>query len=48
MLLGVLDFDAVLDFRIDLGLLSSIDDDAMDESDVDRLEALLLLLVSYM
>ena len=36
--------DADSDFNIDLGLLSSIDD-VMEESDVDRLEALLLFLL---
>ena len=39
--------DADSDLNIDLGLLSSIDDDAMDESDVDRLDAFLLLRLSY-
>lgn len=39
--------DADSDFNIDLGVLSCKDDDAMDESDVDRLDVLLLLLLSY-
>ena len=40
--------DTDSDFNIDLGLLSSIHvDDVMEESDVDRLEALLLFLLSW-
>ena len=38
--------DADSDFNVDLGLLSSIGD-VMEESDVDRLEALLLFLLSW-